>query len=183
MKAQSASTAEIPVKELLAAAYGPSKVSAQLLALFLTHFFALTALHRKLAAQGNASSRVRTLEQGYARALAVYIVPLVEEAQKAVRTGDARFFKDFANALEEPRRTSRGRDPVRGWLLMHKLKNAAPQTVRQIKASLFTEARCDVGERQIYRLCEELEIAVAKGQEGRPRKTPTKQQKQGRSFK
>ena len=183
MKAPKHSQAKAPVKALLTAAYGPGSMTAQLLAVFFTQYFTVTALDRKLRAQGKLSSRVGKLGRGYGHALSAYLIALFEETRKAVRTGDAQFFKDFANALEEPRRTSRGRDPAQCWLLMAKLKNATPKTVRQIREGLSKEARCNVDERQIYRLCRRLGIAVAKGREGRPRKTATNRQNQSRSSK
>ena len=171
-----------PVKALLSAAYGPGTISAQLLAVFFTRYFAVTALDRKLRAQGKLSKRVGQEQSGYARAFSAYVLVLVEETRKAAQTGNAQFLKDLASAFEEARRTSRGRDPVRTWLLMHKLKGEPKKTMRQMQEWLRKDAQSTVAERQVYRLCAELGVPLAKAQEGRPPKTPTTAGKQGRSF-
>ena len=69
MKMTHDSTQDNPVKALLSAAYGPGTISAQLLAVFFTQYFAVTALDRKLRAQGKLSKRVGQEQRGYARAL------------------------------------------------------------------------------------------------------------------
>jgi hypothetical protein len=175
------STIYNPVKALLSAAYGPRTMSAQLLAVFFTHYYAVTALDRKLRVQGKLSNRIGKLEVGYTHALSVYLKVLLEEVRKAAQTGNAQFLKDLASAFEEPRVAPRGRQAARCWLLMHKLKKAPPQTARQIRESVFKEARTNISERHVYRLCKELGIPVAKGQEGRPRKTATSEVIQRRS--
>jgi hypothetical protein len=181
MNNKKAPTIENPVNALLSAAYGRGSLSAQLLAVFFTQYYAVTALDRKLRAQGKLSNKVGRLERTYTHALSVYLNVLQEEIRKAVQTGNAQFLRDLASAFEEPRIAPRGRQAARCWLLMHKLKEAPPQTVRQIRENVFKEAWTDVSERHVYRLCKELGIPVAKGQEGRPRKTATRRQKQDRS--
>jgi hypothetical protein len=182
MKKKHKSPQDSPVKALLSAAYGPGTISAQLLAVFLTQYFAVTALDRKLRAQAKLSKRVGQEQRGYAHALSAYVLALVEETRKAAQTGNAQFLKDLASAFEEARRTSRGRDPVRTWLMMHKLKGEPPKTMRQMQEWLRKDAQSTVAERQVYRLCAELGVPLAKAQEGRPPKTPTTAEKQGRSF-
>jgi len=181
MKKKLKSSQDNPVKALLSAAYGPGTISAQLLAVFLSQYFAVTALDRKLRAQGKLSKRVGKEQRGYDHALSAYVLALVEETRKAAQTGNAQFLKDLASAFEEAGRTSRGRDPVRTWLMMHKLKGEPPKTMRQMQVCLQKDARSTVGERQVYRVCKELGIPLAKAQEGRPPKTPTNERKQGRS--
>ena len=170
MKKKHKSPQDSPVKALLSAAYGPGTISAQLLAVFLTQYFAVTALDRKLRAQGKLSKRVGKEQRGYDHALSAYVLALVEETRKAAQTGNAQFLKDLASAFEEARRTSRGQDPLRTWLLMHKLKGEPRKTAKQIRECLLKDARSTVDERQVYRVCKELGVPLAKAQKGRPPK-------------
>ena len=170
-----------PVKSLLSALYGPGVLQAQVMAMLLTQYVVVTALDRNLRVQSKASHRVGVLNRTYAHVLSVYLKVLVEETRKAVTTGDARFFRDFALALEEQHRSSHGRDPMRSYLMMHTLRREAPKTARQHQQRLVEEVRCNVSERHVYRVCKELGIPVAKAREGRPPKTPTQPRDHGRS--
>jgi hypothetical protein len=159
-----------PLAGLLKATYGKGEPSAQLMALFFSQYFAMAALARRLRESHKKHQGVGDLYAAHVTALSIYLKTMLEVTRKAVQTGNAQFFKDFALALEEQYRNSAGRDPVRTWLIMHKLKREPPKTAREIALRLKEEARTQVSERQVYRLCKKLKVEIAKGKEGRPPK-------------
>src|ERR1051325_3372481 len=168
-------------EQLFSAAYGKGEPTAQIMALFFMRYFGIVALARKLRERGKLIPKIDKIYDRFGHLLSVSLGAITDQIQDAVNTGNAQFLKNLALALEEQHRNTRGRDPVRTWLLMHKLKMEAPLTAKQIQALLNTETKVEISERQVYRVCKELGINLAKGREGRPRKTATSRRRIGRS--
>ena len=147
----------LQIENLMDAALGPAKDRAgQVVAMTWMFFFA------ELAKTQSGDLSLKNLRDSLHRDIEAFVL-------KAIKSGNAHFFRDFADALETQHRDRKGNDPIAAQLALAELKNEPPKTAQEWEA-ILGKAGVTTNEKKIRRTADKYEIDIAKAKEGRPLK-------------
>ncbi len=162
------------VEEIFQAACGKGELTAQLMAAFWTRYFQVRWLEERLRRKGGEIAEMEKLEKKYQGVELTYTRAMIQQIARAIKSGNASYLHDFANAIEEQGRNRLGRDPVRVLVAGLKLAGGKPRTIARIKQTLEANGDQPGSTRHLYDVCDEIGYAYTDGQEGRPPKETVK---------